>query len=271
MRYKLLKVGTDAEVFLMHRETGAPVSAVGLIGGTKEEPIPIKELGEGFMLQEDNVTAEFNIPPASNAEDFAESIKKMLIYLSFKVGIENNLEILPRPSLHFSHDQLQTLGAQTFGCEPDFNAWTRKANELNQSHPALRSMRTAAAHVHISYTVDGQRPTEESRIFLVKALDVFLGLHFLGDDTDRRLIYGMPGSFRPKEYGLEYRTLGNEWIESPNNTYEVFSRVCLAMSDLNAYPQRYQGYFDKHADEIQRAIQNSDHSLAHKLKQVIPC
>ena len=78
-KYRLLKVGSDAELFIYNKEGPFPIC--GLIGGTKQDPLPVME-GNGYAVQEDNVLLEFNIPPASSALEFQTSITKMLSFLS---------------------------------------------------------------------------------------------------------------------------------------------------------------------------------------------
>ena len=44
----------------------------------------------------------------------------------------------------------------------------------------------------------------------------------------RRELYGAPGSFRPKPYGMEYRPLSNAWLknwDSVNTVYSITTRV----------------------------------------------
>jgi hypothetical protein len=46
-------------MFLVSQKTGKVKSAVRVIPGTKEKPHKIKEFGEGFAVQTDNILAEF--------------------------------------------------------------------------------------------------------------------------------------------------------------------------------------------------------------------
>jgi hypothetical protein len=47
-------------------------------------------------------------------------------------------------------------------------------------------------------------------------MDFYLGLPSLVYDaaTRRREMYGKAGAYRPKSYGVEYRTLSNAWLNS---------------------------------------------------------
>ena len=59
-------IGADPEILL--RDSDYLYRSVeGLIGGTKNAPVPIEGLPSGFGAQEDNVMLEFNIPPATTA------------------------------------------------------------------------------------------------------------------------------------------------------------------------------------------------------------
>ena len=58
-------IGADPEFFLMKNKKY--VSAVGMIGGSKNEPLALDK--EGFAILEDNVSVEFNIAPCHNHEE----------------------------------------------------------------------------------------------------------------------------------------------------------------------------------------------------------
>ena len=73
MKINVLAVGADPELFL-RRKDGTPQSSEGLVGGSKDEPLAIPGLADGFAVQEDNVTVEFNIPPAQTSTEFSNSI-----------------------------------------------------------------------------------------------------------------------------------------------------------------------------------------------------
>ena len=197
--------GADPEVFLKSVETGSPVVSIGLIGGTKKKP---RKIGNGYALQEDNVTAEFNIPPSNNKKAFVASLEYTLSFLRSELS-PKGLDLSIVPSMEFTEEQLDHPQAQELGCEPDYNAWTGEMNPRPFAPPSLRS---AGGHLHIGY----DNPTIAISQEIIKAHDLFLGVASVLYDPDkrRRQIYGKAGACRFKGYGVEYRTPSNFWISS---------------------------------------------------------
>ena len=196
--------GADPECFLVNTQ-GKFISSVGLIGGSKEYPMPLP-LGPGYAVQEDNVSVEFNIPPAQNIQVFSSSIMRTVGFLSSMVQ-DLGLKLSDVSAVSFDQDQLQTPASQEFGCEPDFNAWAD--GEVNPRPSAKdKSLRTCGGHVHVGY--DG----EVSHLNIIKFMDMFLGVPsvLMDKGETRKQLYGCAGAFRKKEYGVEYRTLSNFWI-----------------------------------------------------------
>jgi hypothetical protein len=250
----LVRKGADPELFLVNNE-GKFMSSVGLIGGTKEMPMPIDEVGNA--VQEDNVAVEFNIPPCHSKEMFVENIKKNKEWIAAK-ATELGFSVSITPSAHFEDDQLATREAQTFGCEPDFNAWNDghvnprpKASDLN--------LRSCGGHIHV------ELPVGVDRLLAVQCMDLYVGCLMLefDNDKDRRQLYGKAGAFRPKRYGMEYRTASNKWIESDeliawawDQTDKAIERAALGVP-----------FTDAQAAMIQNCINNSDLELLQILKE----
>lgn len=254
-----LKVGADPEVFLLSKKDKIPISAEGLIGGTKQEPLKIFDI-EGFAVQEDNVAAEFNIPPASNARDFSNSINKALKYLA-NVADNADLQLAFYSSLHFSAAQLATPHAQQLGCDPDFNAWTSAQNPRPVCPPSLR---TAAGHVHLGW----REPMDNERTLVLKALDLFLGVPSImaTKKNERRSLYGKAGACRMKPYGVEYRTLDNFWIADHENRKFVFDQCYNTTKAIQSlgYAQ-VQEILDDFEEAIVTCINDHDMNLAAEL------
>jgi hypothetical protein len=241
-----MRLGSDPEIFLQDTN-GKPISAIGYIQADKWNPLQIPDMEKGFTLQEDNVSLEYGIPPASSAEEFVHHIQAVM---------ERSKEWVPGLSFSklscivFPEDQMQHPLAHVFGCEPDWCAWTGNTNPKPvPPHPFLRS---AGGHIHVE--------TQEDKHQVVKGMDLFLGIpSVLMDDGElRKQLYGKAGALRYKEYGVEYRTLSNFWIFKEELIKWVWRNTARALENVS---MDYTPY----ADEIQQAINNSDRALAKKL------
>ena len=215
----MLTLGADPEVFFASK-SGELVSAIGRIGGTKNQPIA--ELEPGFMSLEDNVAAEFNIPPSKSFTNFNKNIKTGLGFID-NYAKNANLIISNNASGIFTPEQLDNQQAQEFGCEPDFNAWSLDIN--NKPMAANQNLRSCGGHIHIGGIED------LTAHHVIRAMDLFLGVPSVLLDTDRqrRELYGKAGAYRYKDYGAEYRTLSNFWIFKQSLRKWVWNSTKLAV------------------------------------------
>lgn len=240
-----MRLGSDPEVFLQDSQ-GNPVSAIGYINADKWNPHQIPDMPEGYTLQEDNVSLEYGIPPAASAEEFIDHIDKVM---------EKSKEYLPNLSFSklscivFPEDQMKHPLAHVFGCEPDFNAWTKEVNKKPEPpHPFMRS---AGGHVHVETTQDPFN--------VIRKMDLFLGVpSVLMDDGEmRKKLYGSAGACRVKSYGVEYRTLSNFWIFKKPLIRWVWNNTQRALdSDLDVMAEQAR---------IFEAINNNNKEVAHEL------
>jgi hypothetical protein len=248
------KLGCDPEIF-MADATGKLRASCGLIGGTKARPQPLTDLGEGYCVQEDNVAIEFNIPPASGAEEFVNSIAKTMKFLNDGVGNALGFHLVNLSAASFPADQLLSPAAKEFGCDPDYNAWTRDKNPKPKANdPNLRS---CGGHVHVGFdklSIDG--------VQLIKMMDLFLGVAstVMDDGALRRELYGKAGAYREKEYGFEYRTLSNFWVKDDRLSRWVWDNTEKA---INAVEARFA--VDDYKDSILAAINDNDKEAANYL------
>lgn len=249
----MITLGCDPEVFLRN-PAGNFISSIGLIGGSKKTPMPI---GEGCAVQEDNVTVEFNTPPCDNIEAFIKAINYNKEYIKSRAK-ELGLEMCIKPSAEFNELELSSYEAQTFGCEPDFNAWRNgKANQ--RPNTKNKSLRSCGGHIHISL------PRDVNILEVVKAMDLFVGCLMIefDDDTDRRLLYGKSGAYRPKSYGVEYRTPSNVWIKDEEKIRWIWAQTEKAV----AFVKTGHKFNESQGKMIQDCINNSDHTLLQILKE----
>ena len=233
-------IGCDPEFFLLKH--GKPLSAIGMIGGTKEKPKPLKR--KGFAVQEDNVAVEFNVPPANDAETFADNIEYVMNNLRKKL---KNIEFSTDSALNFDMEYLLHPKAMEFGCDPDFNAWTKTINPRPECDDI--SLRSAGGHIHIG--------TKEDPIEIIRAMDLFVGVPSIIKDTKgnkRRSLYGKPGAYRLQPFGCEYRTLSNFWIFSRELIQWVYNQTAKAVD----FVESGEVIDPKHGQIIQDCINFSD-------------
>lgn len=240
-----MRLGADPEI-LLQDNTGKLISAIGLINAGKLDPFQIPDMATGFTLQEDNVSLEYGIPPATSAAALWESINGVM---------EKSREYIKGLSFSglscaiYDEDQMCHPAAHVFGCEPDFNAWTKDFNPGPQPpHPFMRS---AGGHIHVE--------TKEDPIKVVRAMDLFLGVPsvLMDKGEERRKLYGKAGAHRVKSYGVEYRTLSNFWIFEQKLCEWVWSSTEDALSHL--------GWADDYEKEIAQAINFGDKDMAKQL------
>lgn len=201
---KTIRCGADPEVFLCNTK-GKLISSIGYINAGKENPLQIPDMPPGFTLQEDNVSLEYGIPPAASADEFVHNIQAVMEASKKYIGKLSFSKL----SCHiFTKDQMRHPNAYIFGCEPDFNAWTGEQNPK----PVLPHdfMRSAGGHIHVEVPCDGK--DDQQRV--VQYMDLYLSVPavIMDQGEERKKLYGAAGAYRPKSYGVEYRSLSNFWI-----------------------------------------------------------
>jgi hypothetical protein len=251
-------LGLDPEMFLVDKD-GKYISAVGLVGGTKERPKQITDLPRGYGVQEDNVAVELTIPPSESKEELIDKIS--LALEGCMRMIPKGLTLSDKCSAYFDFDQLETEAACAFGCSPEMDAYTGSNFQVKASDAG--NFRTCGGHVHIG--IDGLDIKRKGSFVI--ALDLFLGIPsmFLDKDTERRKLYGKAGSFRDKRYGLEYRVLSNFWIFDPGMISWVWDSVKAAYDFFIENEKELEyGYYELPL-RIQHVINEKDYEEAEKL------
>jgi hypothetical protein len=249
--------GADPEFFI--QRDGRPVSAHGLIPGDKKNPYKV---GWG-AVQVDGMALEFNIDPAKGEAGFVRNLKAVMDTI-LKMVPDYQMYDQPVADFGFDYIQAQPQEAKELGCEPDFNAYTM---DVNPRPNAEAPFRTASGHIHIGWT-NGVDPHDaghfEACATLAKMLDVYLGVpSLLWDEDDRRReLYGKAGSFRPKSYGMEYRTMSNRWLrpDKPYLSRFVFNNAVEAVKQCFKDPE----YADKpiHGKTAREIVDSGDRQAA---------
>lgn len=247
-------IGADPEIFL--GLGGSFVSAHDKIPGDKKSPFKV----EKGAVQVDGMAAEFNIDPAENFKEFESNLNTVQSILKGMVG---DHEFLNACSVNFDEKFLELVPRENLvlGCESDYNAWSGSENPV-PDQSAL--MRTAGGHIHIGgfETDDPFNPVHFSACQrLAKYLDQTIGAYSILWDKDdkRRSMYGKAGAFRPKKYGMEYRTLSNSWLFSPRRVSFIYDGVVEALENMfSSAPldERVQGIINNSDRESEFFFQN---------------
>lgn len=257
------QIGCDPEIFLHDGSTVK--SVIGLIGADKWHPRQLTE--DGHAVLEDNVAVEFNIPACSSSDDFIREVTRSMKLI--KELLPHHLQYSQESAISFPQTELQHAEAWVFGCEPDFNAWAFEKEPVKHEdfqqginikpYSKDECLRSAGGHVHVGSNIAQQNPTA-----MIKAMDLFLGVPSIELDehgTLRRELYGKAGAFRPKPYGVEYRTLSNFWIFSDKLLNWVYTNTAKALQFVAA-----GNVIDTQTGKlIQECINKSDKQLCKML------
>jgi len=228
------KFGCDPEVFV--RNQNKYLCAEGMVYGTKKEP---QKIING-MVQVDGMALEFGIDPVKTEDGFVRRIGN--VFRRIQGMLPEGVTVDPtNPCVTFAKDVFDSASedSKRLGCDPDYNAYTGNVNPTPDGEVKFR---TTSGHVHIGWTRNHD-PFETTHFMacrmLAVSLDYWLGIPSLYWDhtpeaVQRRKLYGRAGAFRPKPYGMEYRTLSCRWLMHPDLIRFVYRQSVMAINDLYA-------------------------------------
>jgi hypothetical protein len=187
------------------------------------------------MVQVDGMALEFGIDPARNKTEFVYRINDVLSQLREMLPEGHSLSVSSIAKFSPEVMAAQPEEALELGCDPDYNAYTFDKNP----RPVLPdpNIRSAGGHVHIgwgaNFPVRDQRHIEACAAIAAE-MDYYMGAASLAWDKDalRRSIYGAAGAFRPKPYGMEYRSGSNQWLKSDELIGFVFNTTIRAIQSV---------------------------------------
>lgn len=283
-----LTFGSDPEFFLRDRD-GSLVSAIGRVKGTKEKKI---DLGNGHNLFYDNVLAEMNVAASDSQEGSVENIRNCL-YLASRNVYPNILCL--GSSATYPPSECKHQDAKVFGCEPEFCAY-----RMEQITPPMckDTFRSAGGHIHLGFkkasypllspvnekaSEDDQNEQikirEWGRVWVIRMLDLFVGVPSILLDNDpssaaRRRLYGKAGSHRPKDYGVEYRAIGNFWLASPKMTRLIYQLCTFVVGFVGEHRHELLWENEKKCVaydpvELRKVIDGTDRDGASKMMELI--
>lgn len=216
-------IGADPELFIVKDDQ--VISAHDIIPGTKEKPYPVP----GGSIQVDGLAAELNINPSLTAEEFDNNCTQVLNSLLEIINLQiPNAKLVNHTVATFKKDYFDSLpnSIKILGCDPDFNAYSQQANinpkEKFENYEKNNSpIRVAGGHIHIGYISENSNywdnVTEIEHFaeccLLIKDLEeIFTYCKKSLHHRLRSRFYGQRGSFRPKKYGVEWRSPTPFWV-----------------------------------------------------------
>lgn len=224
----MLTLGADPECWIKDAK-GKIVPAEGLIPGTKDKPHPVKN----GAVQVDGLAAEFNIDPASCADEFVYNIETVKAQLQdilnehdkgYTLAFYDTVKFMP------SHFKAFPAESKVIGCDPDFITVRRYSHgtlrfnttELQREVPWMPdNTRFAGGHVHVGgiyddYDDDASKTAK--RVHIVSTFE----------------------SMMPNLWSV---IKGDNCRPSARATYENTNRPTVADSmDYQGQTRRYSGY-----------------------------
>lgn len=259
MSKTIYTLGADPEIFVS--QAGKLVSAFGLIGGTKNDPLVV----DRGAVQVDGMALEFNIDAAGSEEQWLGNINSVMATLESMVP-GYKLECQAVAEFGAEYIKAQPEKAKELGCDPDYDAYIVGVNPRPNGDLPFRS---AAGHIHVGIPeTEGDAPVDDGDYIAyvaqkVRELDFYLALPslFYDNDTKRRELYGKAGAFRPKKYGFEYRTLSNQWLKSDDLKLWAYRATQYGLEQMD----KGISLFDKYGDAVQRIVNKSDKAEASRI------
>lgn len=266
MKNEPLLIACDPELFV--KKDGKISSIAGVLGYGKMNKL---DTGKGVRLQEDNVLLEFDIDPCKTERQFDELVNDALLICKDVAG-DHGFELAMGVSSHNytpAEVELFPTSAKEFGCSSDINVLTTRINPVPVPRKGLR---TAGGHVHVGFIdhmgLESEHCKVEKRQEVGILCDYLLGLpSLMEDDNDlRRSLYGKAGAIRNKEYGIEYRTLSNYWLEKHRK--DIFQRTTKVV-DLVKGGHAKEIFNMISPFSVQEAINKGDRSMAESYLKIL--
>jgi hypothetical protein len=292
IRASSITIGADPEFFLFHKGKPVPAYKSG-ITGTKDKP---QQLKGGGAVQIDGMALEFNIKPQVNGASFYKAICDTLAEI--RDMVDPSLEFRFIPEVTFDLEDFKATPDQykELGCDPDFDAYKKSKEKAPPASAANDTFRCAGGHIHFGWLDPTPKfnPMDSNHLhdceWIINALE---SLRPSSSKFRKRVaLYGSRGSYRPKPYGLEWRSPSNEWLnyrkediiglvneykgtvnhlltEEINLQYSTVYRSTREGSNARDYVyervEYYKGVFD-HATSPARVIQDY---AKHKFKEAV--
>ena len=251
----LVLFGADPE-FPLTTKNGVPVAPWVITKGTKDNHELIG--GGDCELHSDGVALEVNFNAAHG-----HSFKKRVRYVYNLVKSycqERGAYISVAPEFRgYSKDILEhPLVTSAIGCNLDYSAYSQ-ATSIPRPPPVdsiKGDMRYFGGHLHFGYDISLCPPWAFVRF--VEAL-VYLPIMRYDSQKERRKYYGCAGLFRPKSYGVEYRTPSNFWVSRDNCIDVITYNTTQIVQALMESPEKTNKWFkDQPWKDVKRHVDTGE-------------
>lgn len=269
-------LGGDPEFMLSYH--GELKSAIGILPEKNNHLVK-----NGNRIYHDNVLAEIGIKPSYSKEEFLQNIKNGLLFLSEKI---NPCKFLIRSSADYPAQILNNPQAKIANCNPIINAYSLSAQEMPKNivdfydgyNQFKTPFRCAGGHLHIGNEI---LLNEMHALSFIRMMDLFVAIPAMYLDHDstsleRKNIYGQAGSFRFCNFGVEYTTLSNFWISSPDLASIIYDLTEFVVDFITE--QRFYKFWEYNGDNhycfgydvemLKKCINTSNKEMANKFKLI---
>lgn len=252
------------EKYKEHKEEEEIVPICGMIGGTKVAPRQLEGLQDGFAVQEDGIACEFNIPPQTDPGAFSLAVSMAMQEITRELKTRGLRPVGARSTKMRPEWVVKWPNLAQIGCDPDFIAYDSESPQARVADLGkIGEIRGVGGHLHVGYPVGFCPPN-----IMAKFMDIAIALPVVDEDIQggRRAWWGQAGLYRPKSYGIEYRTLSNFWIWNGGGAKLVAGHAIAMVRGLMRSMVQWQALYNAtNWDSVRDIIYREDAKAAAKM------
>ncbi len=253
----------------------------------KEERIkhPFYIKNNEYIWMMDGVAFEATIKPSKTPTEMYDKIQIALHNLEdeiSKLEYENYpLLLYKKPTVDIEPDMYlpylneeKILQGFIFGCDPDEDAIIPdyKCEEIDVRTHLFRYL---GGHFHIG-SEDSKIVESMQEIYMpfIRLLAIFIGnisiaySEYPDEEKQRAKTYGQPGRFRFQDWGIEYRSPSNSWIDNLNTIRLMFEATEKCMYYL-LNPNEGIPIIKKYLEPTINSIQKGDKEVSKSILQEV--
>lgn len=252
---RVATIGSDPEMFVRNSD-GNVIPAFKFLHS--KEQVETCRPHDPLHIYWDGYQCEWSFKdPFRKVEDHSVETQRAMLMLRDMARCFNPSAYLTTTNIAEIETEDQRPEHVILGCQPSENVYGLFGESVDD--PYGLKIRFAGGHIHLGIP----DLTKGQRIKVVKMLDSTLGLwgvlHTQHEDPIRRRYYGLPGEFRPTDYGVEYRVLSNFWLRSPQLHDEMWK---IAINAAEFALTRRAKNWDAPPELVIQAIRDNNAEIA---------